>query len=345
MRAVLRLLLQMLAKVFPSLPLKVEALKYRVGQLRKTGLHLTDARRNAKFMDWRARRDLTVIESELIFQFHKIEKGLCMPPPKRFFGADAARKTISLIHEWRDKNGDLAAPCHLGAIEALRSYATMMTNTPPPPSVQAWLKPMIDSILTPSIAVEEAYKTPLPLISLDDSAAECFAHLMLARRSVRNFSPVKIPNHLLEAAIKVAQLSPSACNRQPWQVHVYDDPNQIKAMLKLQNGNTGFGHLVQTLLVLTSVRTCFFDATERNQPYIDGGLFSMSLILALQSMGVASCCLNWCVERDRDEQAHATGNIPDDEAILMYLAVGFADPDALTPKSARKNTQAIMHWH
>ncbi|KQP43198.1 hypothetical protein ASF44_06420 [Pseudorhodoferax sp. Leaf274] len=99
------------------------------------------------------------------------------------------------------------------------------------------------------------------------------------------------------------------------------------------------------MIVICADSRYFFDASERNQPYIDSGLFSMSLILALQARGIASCCLNWCVAPDLDQRAHQQGNIADHEKIIMYLAVGYASANALVPRSPRRTPQSMTTIH
>jgi len=345
MSAVMRSAGSLVQWAFPTVAVRLKLIKHRMAQWRKAWMHAGDARLTFRHMEWRQRRDLSVIEAELIFQYHKIEKGLCMPPPRRFFGVEPAKKTVALLAEWVHAGGRTDTPAYVGALEAMRSYAAALAVQPPPPDVAAWMLPMLDRLLAARPRSVVGYDTPMRPVQCDAGTAEVFGTLMNARRSVRHYTDQAVPPAVIEQCISVAQLSPSACNRQPWFVHVYTRPEQIKAMLRLQNGNAGFGHQLKTLLVVTADRRSFFDATERNEPYVDGGLFAMSLILALQSHGVASCCLNWCVDTDKDRAAHATGDIADHEAIVMYLAVGYADESAVVPRSARKATRAVMVAH
>lgn len=268
-----------------------------------------------------------------------------MPPPRRFFGVEPAKKTTELIQEWERQGGTLEAPAYLGAIEAMRAYRDALEVNPPPPEVAKWLRPMLDRLLSTRKPAGDAFITPIQPQPTPATAETVFATLMQARRSVRHFKPDPVPLNLIEQCVNIAQWSPSACNRQPWKVHAYTQKEQIKSMLKLQNGNTGFGHQLQTLLVITSDRTSFFDATERNEPYVDGGLFAMSLLLALQSHGISSCCLNWCVDAQTDKKAHAAGCIAEQEAIIMYLAIGYADTAATVPRSIRKSSRATLLVH
>jgi len=306
---------------------------------------VSDARKNFRYMEWRLKRDLPTVESELIFQYHKIEKGLCMPPPRRFFGVEPIKKTVELIHEWERLGGGANVPAYLGALEAVRSYASALDACPPPKDVAVWLLPMLERVLARHEPACQNLSTPMKAELHQENSAAVFDSLMKARRSVRHYSGEAVPVDVISRCVEVAQLSPSACNRQPWRVHAYFDAEKIKGLLRLQNGNAGFGHQLKTLLIITSDRKSFFDSSERNQPYVDGGLFSMGLILALQSEGVSSCCLNWCVDSGRDRDAHRLGDIGDNEAIVMYLAVGYADKSAIVPRSARKLSSSVFFVH
>jgi nitroreductase len=308
-------------------------------------MHLHDARLNLKYMDWHRRRDFHVIESDLIFHYHKIEKGLCMPPPKRFFGAEAVRKTIALLREWENANGNPNSPAYLGAIAALQSYEKSLANTPPPQDIANWLNPLLAEALKLRSAEQLYWQTPIPVHTVPEGTAVVFEELMKSRRSVRHYLNQPISLSIIEQCIATAQLSPSACNRQPWRVHVYTQAQQIRQLLSLQNGNAGFGHELNTLLAITADRKSFFGTTERHEPYVDGGLFAMSLLLALQSHGISTCCLNWCVASGNDRKAHEVGHISENEAIIMFLAIGYADRDALVPRSARKLTMSAMQLH
>ena len=51
-----------------------------------------------------------------------------------------------------------------------------------------------------------------------------FSELMLARRSIRHFSPEPVQPELIENAIRVAGTAPSGANQQPWTFVVISDP-------------------------------------------------------------------------------------------------------------------------
>jgi nitroreductase len=122
---------------------------------------------------------------------------------------------------------------------------------------------------------------------------------------------------------------------------VSDEPLKSR-LLSHQNGNRGFGHLVPHVGVITANEACFFDASERHEPYIDGGLFAMSLSLALRAQGVGSCCLNWCVRPKTDRAAHSLLGIARSERIIMLMAIGYPASNTFVPRSPRKSLSDIL---
>ena len=61
---------------------------------------------------------------------------------------------------------------------------------------------------------------------------------------------------------------------------------------------------------------------ERNEGYVDGGLFSMSLLYALEARGLAACPLNTMFSEQVDRKTRDLLDIPDNEVFVMYIAVG-----------------------
>jgi nitroreductase len=337
--------------IFGRFPGAVSMMKGWVAEfraVRDTSMYLRDSHLVWRHMNWKRERPLHVIEAELVFQYHKLEKGLSMPGPKRFFGAQPCLHTLALAKEWESAGGSKTGSIYVGAIETLSSYLieAKARGTPQQLSEANLIEDLQSFLEGRQHSREERLSTPIALPPRGTEIdSKWFDDLMHARRSVRSFLPDGVPISEIESAIASAQLSPSACNRQPWRVHVYQDKATIKSLLSHQNGNSGFGHLLSTLLVITADLRSFFDGSERNEPYIDGGLFTMSLILGLHTRGISSCCLNWCVSPSTDKSAHSVAGIAESERIVMFLAVGYAQPEAVVPRSPRKDMAQVLIQH
>lgn len=157
-----------------------------------------------------------------------------------------------------------------------------------------------------------------------------------SRFSVRDFHHRSISNEEIERALTLALNTPSVCNRQASYVYCLNDRDEIDKALSLQNGNRGFGHEIPYLLILCADLSAFDTAGERYQHWIDGGMFSMSVIWALHSLGLASCCLNWSKGALDDLKFRKLINIKNEHTVLMMLAVGEPKEDLKVCYSARK---------
>lgn len=162
------------------------------------------------------------------------------------------------------------------------------------------------------------------------------------RYSIRNFTDEEVDYKLLEQAVKMAQKTPSVCNRQSSKVYVFSTEENKNLVLSYQNGNRGFGHLVNKVLIITSNLENFVSVGERNQCWIDGGMYAMSLVYALHSLGLGTCCLNWSAEYKIDRQLRQAANIPNSEVVIMMIAVGHIPERLLVAQSPRKSIEEVI---
>lgn len=304
--------------------------------------YLYDIRHTYCSMHWPSgHRGRQTLSSALLFQYHKLEKGLVMPGKRRFFGAEPAEATMSMLRRWRSVGYEQNDAVYLGAVETLRGYRDRLRTESLDP--QNRILSRLDDFFSQISGAAPSFSTPQRLPELNGATApDAFRVLAEARRSVRDFLPRRVDDEVLQEAVRIAQLSPSACNRQPCRVYLVSDDERKQTLLSYQNGNRGFGHLAPHVAIVTADEQCFFDASERHEPYIDGGLFSMSFILALRTQGVGSCCLNWCVPPANDKAVHRLFDVPASQRIVMLIAIGYAPDDCMVPRSPRRDTAGIL---
>ncbi len=143
----------------------------------------------------------------------------------------------------------------------------------------------------------------------------------------------------------MARHTPSVCNRQPWHVHAYHDNAIKQKLLNLQGGNNGFGHTSDWVLVVTSNLSSFLNVKERFEVYIDGGLFSMSLMYAFQDIGLGTCALNWCAKPSKDKKVRRLIKIAEEEEIIMLIAVGHFNENVQAAYSEKRSISEIITNH
>jgi nitroreductase len=249
-----------------------------------------------------------------VIKAHTVEKGLALPRPRSYFGLDKIRELLDMNAGWSPPQDDLPRSMLLGA---LRDYRQAFGDVDAPDSC---LIRRIDSFLdTPETVLAQGGVRTFFDHPVRDDAAVAF----LGRRcSVRDFAPQPLTDDEIKVVVALAQRAPSQCNRQATRVHVYRDRSLIDKLLELQGGGRGFSDKVPTLFVVTSEITAWGGPQQRNQPYVDGGIFSTMLLLALDANGFVSCPMNLAILHRTEQAIRHLGDIPSRERLVVMVAAG-----------------------
>lgn len=274
-----------------------------------------------------------------VIQTHTVEKGLALSQPRPLFGRQKITEILSMLRRY-DRGGSLFP---LGmAHGALADYSAFNRE-------QGLADPLLDQIETELGSADPSTRTGgVKFLHRDapPTSPADLAQFLTSRSSCRMFAPDILSEDIVRRAVTLAQSSPSQCNRQATKAHYYNDPGKIAALLKLQGGSAGFSDSVRNLFVVTSDITAWGGPQQRNQLYVDGGLFSMMLMLAFHSQGIASCPLNLAVTNGVERKIKAEGNIPANERVIMMIAVGHAvDGGLKAAKSPRRPVDEVLLTH
>ena len=158
----------------------------------------------------------------------------------------------------------------------------------------------------------------------------------LSRYSLREFKDEIVSDEIIKRAVSLALKTPSVCNRQAWHVYHSSDDDVKRSALKYQTGHRGFGEKIPNLLVVTADLKAFMSGNEHYQHWIDGGMFAMSVIYALHSLGVASCCLNWSQSPRNDKRIRTLIDLKPNHTVIVMIAVGWPDEQNNVCVSARR---------
>lgn len=175
-----------------------------------------------------------------------------------------------------------------------------------------------------------------------DTQNKNYYELMTERHSIRHFSEQPVDIELLKKAVQLAQYTPSACNRQGWQTRIISRKDVIKRVLENQNGNAGFGHEIDKLLVITSDLRYFNSDRERYQAFIDGGMYAESIINALYYYGMGSIPLSASLTYEQENNIRSLLNIYDSEVLILFVGVGNYCDNNQTTRSERKLIKPII---
>jgi nitroreductase len=272
---------------------------------------------------------------------HKIEKALAITNPRPGFGVAVVKRLIANVEEYYQRfsfNSRLEI-----AYCVLQKYLEFnLINKSLDKDLEFAIKQLEEDIQELKDSKNEAAGVihfskesylKRTKLDLDD--------FFMNRYSMRQFSDQSLDLADLQKAIYLASKTPSVCNRQCYHAFVAHGKEKASSVLSYQLGNRGFGDQVDSVITVTADLSCFFSSSERNQAWIDGGLFAMSLIYALHSLGIASCPLNWSVNPKRDLALKNASGIPHSHSVIMMIACGHIKDEFTVAQSKRKPMEEL----
>ncbi|MGD9493689.1 MAG: nitroreductase family protein [Bacteroidales bacterium] len=257
--------------------------------------------------------------SKIVKEYHALEKGLTMPDFRLGFGRALVLSLINHCIEYSQRY-DSSNKQLIHAVSVVLEYDFVHIESQN--ILDNLLKQKIEELRSCNISSVSSIQrdtSSKDLFSFIDSPFPQFAN---SRCSVRNFSNEEIPMERLNAAIELARSTPSSCNRQCWRTYVFTDKAKINQILDIQGGSRGFGHLTNKLVVIVSETSVFSASSERNQMFVDGGIYTMNLLYCLHYYQIAACTLNCCFNVDIDKQLRKICGIKESEVFVAMLSCG-----------------------
>lgn len=272
---------------------------------------------------------------------HRLEKGLFHRDRRPKFGdsvlAELTRELPAL-----SSFGPIDAEERRWALETLRSYRDFSRNSDEVDKCISTISAMTP-FYEPSDANGEisfAEAGGVIATSVPDRFSQ-LAVLFRERESVRFFDGRAPDRALLETAVDIAKEAPSACNRQPFHLHLLQNTDDIRYVGGLAPGTSGFLENIPTLGVLVGHASAFRFARDRHLIYVDGGLFLGHLLPAITALGMSSCVLNWTPDYIKDRKVIDYLDLDASKTVVCLLAIGYRDPTA-SPISTKKSSDNLL---
>lgn len=271
--------------------------------------------------------------------YHVIEKGLTMKSMRPGFGKDKVLSLISSLLKYAEAY-DINNVQFRHGVAVVAEYKVVHQELDF--KLEEELIATIDKLIekchiAPSCQIEitrEEYYSKLnaPFVSFSET-----------RHSVRSLSG-SISNDQIFKAISIANNAPSACNRQPWRVHLISDKGMAAKCLSYQNGNRGFGDLADKLLVVTADVRASWPA-ESLDVRTNAGIYLMNLCYALHSQKVAHCLLNWFAPPIKDISLRNLLNLHPAETVVALVVCGDVPEKFKLAASPRKTVDETLVIH
>lgn len=299
--------------------------------------------------DWRRyRRESFVLgarvqahrEAMLHILAHSLEHGMALPAPRPGFGVEKAASLLRKTEAWLASYGP--HPSARGAFRTLEAWAAHHRAAGEPMAETEAALDRLDAAWGLRVAPEAGGVEVTGREEIAAAAKGDFSAFLRRRHSVRQYAPTPVDLAFVRDAVADAQTAPSVCNRQTCRAYAFTRREDISRLLALQSGNAGFAQEIPLLLVITADMRQMNLPGERYQGWIDGGLFAMTLALALHARGLGACFLNWSVTAETDRQLRRLLGITDAELVITMMSAGHMKERFSVPVSQRKPLDAVL---
>lgn len=280
------------------------------------------------------------MEYTLLRENHVIEKGMSMRTPRKGFGQ---AKVVALCRRllkykrlyFKENPNFLFYP--IKTIENYISYTKLSGISIP--EIESLWEELSKDIQSSDLPAGIQTVTKEEIVKKFDS----FDSFVKGRHSIRYFSKEVPSKSLIDEALTLAQQTPSACNRQGWKVHVFKG-DECRKLLEWQGGARGFEN-EPTIVFLVTANLRAFLHYEPFQAYVDGGMYAMSLIYALHSVGLGTIPLSCGFHHHKLDKLYRNFQIPQNEIPIEIIACGALEEKFNIAISKRKNISETTVIH
>ena len=285
--------------------------------------------------------DIEKMQYTLARETHTIEKGMSMRNPKKGFGQIKVINLLKRLNKYNDLYKDRDRLFLDYPINTVNSYIHYMKNTGVSiPEIEKVYKELLMTSKCVPTEIDSGVmvETKEHILSLCNKD---FESLLYSRHSLRYFSNVPVSVEKLNKALKMAQRTPSACNRQGWKTYVYMNNKSVE-LIKWQGGSRGFEDEIKCAILVTANLKAFL-SYEVHQAYVDGGLYAMNLINSLHSLGLGTIPLSTAFDYKKLKLLRKFG-VPENEVPILIIGVGEMQDRFSVAVSKRKDIKYTNNY-
>lgn len=275
---------------------------------------------------------------DMLLLAHSLEKGMGIENPKQGFGIIKAGQLVDLLSQYSSSVGKESDFEYIEGVSVLRKYLVYSSDTGTDVKMIAKKAEMLFDSDSSFKAGAEWINMPQLYEKMDQKAAEYF---IKSRHSIRSFKEIKVDKWDIREALKLTQMAPSACNRQPSKVYWTADCETVRKMNDLIPGNKGFEQAIPNWAIITAERS-FFNRSEYFQWYVNGGIFVAYFTEGLHANKIGSCIFQIPVECENTPLIRELAKIPDSEAIIAAVGFGYAKDNTKILSASRRRPDEIM---
>ena len=281
------------------------------------------------------------LESKINYYYHSIEKGLISEDIRFKFGASKIKKLTGFLNKWIGYGYDTTNSQFISACTVLEKYYELHNEH------GIVISDIIPNDILALIIQKYSKNNQGGVVNFTSQnyfkyQNDNFENFSRSRHSIRHFNGELVSVDVIERVVNLAKYAPSVCNRQSARIKLVNEQNLVQEALKIQAGMNATARSVRQLMVVTSNINAFVSEVERNQMFIDGGIFLQNLLYALHHNGLAACALNWSKPFHYDLKLKKLLDINSSERIIAAVAIGYPAEKFKVPFSKRKEVSEIL---
>ena len=283
------------------------------------------------------------LTAKITFYAHQIEKGLSHREFRAGFGKRPLTELSQVMKQYTKQGYSKENKAYINALSCLNAYVEKheeLEEELPEHYTKNFISFQNDIMGCQS---KIGGYEKVDINQKKDNRKKDYKLLFENRVAIREYSDQSVDIGKIKEAIAISMKTPSVCNRQSSRIRIITDEKLIGKALKIQGGFSGY-QLPPCLLLITTDTSAFIEIKERNQVYIDGGLFAMSILNGLEYVGLAACPLHTMFSINDEVSTRKVLKVPENENLIMYIAVGNFNEENLYCKSFRNNSENIITY-
>ncbi|MBQ9936232.1 MAG: nitroreductase family protein [Lachnospiraceae bacterium] len=287
----------------------------------------------------------TYLSGKILVEAHSLEKGMGVKYVKHGYGKQKAKRLICYLNAFITKKYNLMTFAFLEAVRVIEEYINYQEDNQVDVSdIEASLslihKKMSEHHIESVRNLRAGYVT-LQGQDLEKAKGVNFEEFLLLRHSIRDYKYELVEPEIIREAIKIANLSPSACNRQPVKVYCTSTLSQAEEVDEMISGTSGFKRMIPNFAIVT-VDRAYFVGPEQFQWYINGGIYLSYLSLAFHSLGIGNCIMQWFAFYKNEKKLKKYFGISKSEAIIAVLGFGYYEKEFKCICAQRKSVEDTL---
>lgn len=269
---------------------------------------------------------------------HRLEKGLIMQPRRNVFAEAYISETVDEFLSVYDSGEVCAEELKWAADVLIEFFDVCGSSMNVDSSRERFFKTCKFASSDENLFVPYAKS----LSRKSNVSYEQLEALFMQRRSVRWYLEEKVDKKLIGRAVNIAKFAPSACNRQSFRFYLATSKEKSVQIAKCAMGTVGFADNINCMVAIIGDLSAYPEARDRHVIYVDAALAGMQLMLALETLGLSSCPINWPDIEENEKKLSKILGLSAWERPVMLLSIGYADPSGMIPFSQKKSNKYLI---